>query len=63
MPPPGPVMEPAVMVRVESTVSSPVPIVTLPEVMPRVPALVVVLIPDSGRGYLSKVFDDEWLAS
>jgi cystathionine beta-synthase len=24
--------------------------------------LVVVLIPDSGRGYLSKVFDDDWLA-
>ena len=23
---------------------------------------VVVLLPDSGRGYLSKVFDDEWLA-
>jgi cystathionine beta-synthase len=25
-------------------------------------ALVVVLIPDSGRGYLSRVFDDEWMA-
>jgi cystathionine beta-synthase len=25
-------------------------------------ALVVVLIPDSGRGYLSKVFDDQWMA-
>jgi cystathionine beta-synthase len=25
--------------------------------------LVVVLIPGSGRGYLSKVFDDDWLAS
>ena len=25
--------------------------------------IVVVLLPDSGRGYLSKVFDDEWLAS
>jgi cystathionine beta-synthase len=25
--------------------------------------LVVVLIPDSGRGYLSKVFDDGWMAS
>jgi cystathionine beta-synthase len=24
--------------------------------------LVVVLIPDSGRGYLSRVFDDEWMA-
>ena len=24
--------------------------------------LVVVLLPDSGRGYLSKVFNDEWLA-
>ncbi len=24
--------------------------------------LVVVLIPDSGRGYLSRVFDDDWLA-
>ncbi len=25
-------------------------------------AVVVVLLPDSGRGYLTKVFDDEWLA-
>lgn len=25
--------------------------------------LVVVLIPDSGRGYLSRVFDDEWMAN
>lgn len=25
--------------------------------------LVVVLIPDSGRGYLSKVFNDEWMAN
>lgn len=25
-------------------------------------ALVVVLIPDSGRGYLSKLFNDEWMA-
>ncbi len=25
-------------------------------------ALVVVILPDSGRGYLSKVFDDEWMA-
>jgi len=25
--------------------------------------LVVVLIPDSGRGYLSKIFDDRWMAS
>jgi cystathionine beta-synthase len=25
--------------------------------------LVVVLLPDGGRGYLSKVFNDEWLAS
>ena len=25
-------------------------------------SLVVTLIPDSGRGYLSRVFDDEWLA-
>jgi cystathionine beta-synthase len=24
--------------------------------------LVVVLLPDSGRGYLSRVFDDEWMA-
>ncbi len=24
--------------------------------------IVVVLLPDSGRGYLSKVFDDEWMA-
>ncbi len=26
-------------------------------------AVVVVLLPDGGRGYLTKVFDDEWLAS
>lgn len=26
-------------------------------------ALVVVLLPDSGRGYLSKVFNDEWMQS
>ncbi len=26
-------------------------------------ALVVVLLPDSGRGYLTKVFDDRWMAS
>jgi cystathionine beta-synthase len=26
-------------------------------------AIVVVLLPDSGRGYLSKVFNDDWLAS
>jgi cystathionine beta-synthase len=25
-------------------------------------ALVVVLLPDSGRGYLSKIFNDEWMA-
>ncbi len=25
--------------------------------------LVVVIIPDSGRGYLSKVFNDEWMKS
>jgi cystathionine beta-synthase len=25
--------------------------------------LVVVIVPDSGRGYLSKVYNDEWLAS
>ena len=25
--------------------------------------VVVVLLPDSGRGYLSKVFDDDWMAS
>lgn len=25
--------------------------------------LIVVLIPDSGRGYLSKIFNDEWMAS
>jgi cystathionine beta-synthase len=25
--------------------------------------VVVVLLPDSGRGYLSKIFNDEWLAS
>src|SRR5699024_1557625 len=24
-------------------------------------AVIVVLLPDSGRGYLTKVFDDEWL--
>jgi cystathionine beta-synthase len=23
--------------------------------------LVVVILPDSGRGYLSKVFNDEWM--
>jgi cystathionine beta-synthase len=28
-----------------------------------VDALVVVLIPDSGRGYLSRVFNDEWMAT
>jgi cystathionine beta-synthase len=28
----------------------------------RLDAVVVVLLPDSGRGYLSKVFDDAWLA-
>jgi cystathionine beta-synthase len=26
-------------------------------------ATVVVLLPDSGRGYLSKIFDDEWMGS
>jgi cystathionine beta-synthase len=26
-------------------------------------SLIVVLLPDSGRGYLSKVFNDDWLAS
>ena len=26
-------------------------------------AVIVVLLPDSGRGYLTKVFDDDWLAS
>ncbi|KYH45709.1 cystathionine beta-synthase [Branchiibius sp. NY16-3462-2] len=26
-------------------------------------AIVVVLLPDGGRGYLSKMFDDEWMAS
>ena len=26
-------------------------------------AVIVVLLPDSGRGYLTKVFNDEWLAS
>jgi cystathionine beta-synthase len=24
-------------------------------------AVVVVLLPDHGRGYLSKIFDDEWM--
>jgi cystathionine beta-synthase len=24
-------------------------------------ALVVVILPDSGRGYLSKVFNDDWM--
>ena len=28
----------------------------------RTDAVIVVLLPDSGRGYLSKVFNDEWLA-
>ncbi len=26
-------------------------------------AVVVVLLPDHGRGYLSKIFDDEWLVT
>ena len=26
-------------------------------------ALVVVLLPDGGRGYLSKIFNDEWMSS
>ncbi len=25
--------------------------------------LTVVILPDSGRGYLSKVFNDEWMAT
>ena len=25
-------------------------------------AVVVVLLPDGGRGYLSKIFDDRWMA-
>jgi cystathionine beta-synthase len=25
--------------------------------------LVVVVIPDSGRSYISKIFDDEWMAA
>ena len=25
--------------------------------------VVVMLLPDSGRGYLSKVFDDDWMAA
>ena len=29
----------------------------------RTDAVIVVLLPDSGRGYLTKVFNDEWLAS
>ena len=28
----------------------------------RTDAVIVVLLPDSGRGYLTKVFNDEWLA-
>ena len=24
-------------------------------------AMVVVILPDSGRGYLSKIFNDEWM--
>ena len=28
----------------------------------RTDAVVVVLLPDSGRGYLTKVFNDDWLA-
>jgi cystathionine beta-synthase len=27
----------------------------------RTPRLVVVILPDSGRGYLSKVFNDQWM--
>ncbi len=26
-------------------------------------AVVVVLLPDHGRGYLSKLFDDDWMAA
>ena len=26
-------------------------------------AVVVVLLPDHGRGYLSKIFDDEWMTA
>ncbi|WP_442940233.1 CBS domain-containing protein [Nocardioides sp. B-3] len=29
----------------------------------RTDAVIVVLLPDSGRGYLTKVFNDEWLGS
>jgi cystathionine beta-synthase len=25
--------------------------------------LVVVILPDSGRGYLSKIFNDDWMAA
>jgi cystathionine beta-synthase len=25
-------------------------------------SLVVVILPDSGRGYLSKIFNDEWMS-
>jgi cystathionine beta-synthase len=25
-------------------------------------ALVVVILPDSGRGYISKIFNDDWMA-
>jgi cystathionine beta-synthase len=25
-------------------------------------SLVVVILPDSGRGYLSKIFNDDWMA-
>jgi cystathionine beta-synthase len=25
-------------------------------------AMVVVILPDSGRGYLSKIFNDDWMA-
>src|SRR3546814_4281057 len=29
----------------------------------RTDAVIVVLLPDSGRGYLTKVFNDEWLST
>ena len=44
--------------------SSGMAVVAAAQVAAREPdALVVVILPDGGRGYLSKVFNDEWLSS
>jgi cystathionine beta-synthase len=44
--------------------SSGMAVVSAAQVAEREPdALIVVILPDGGRGYLSKVFNDEWLSS